>query len=77
MYARTYIHTHSSSHTHPHALTYAYIQFVEALKEGRVLEAFGAGTAAVVSPIKVINYQDVVSEEGIHGGDVGESKVEG
>ena len=29
----------------------------QALKEGRVLECFGAGTAAIVSPIKNITYK--------------------
>jgi hypothetical protein len=35
-------------------------QVIEALKEGRVIEAFGAGTAAVVSPIKCIHYRGKV-----------------
>lgn len=34
-------------------------EVVKAVKEGRLQEAFGAGTAAVVSPIKLINYKDV------------------
>lgn len=32
---------------------------VRAQKEGRLIEAFGAGTAAIVSPIKNINYKGV------------------
>lgn len=32
-------------------------QVSEALKQGRILEAFGAGTAAIISPIERINYQ--------------------
>jgi len=32
-------------------------EFLKALDAGRVMEAFGAGTAAVVSPIKVINFK--------------------
>jgi len=36
---------------------YTMVQLLEALKEGRLIEAFGAGTAAVVSPIKCINYK--------------------
>jgi len=32
-------------------------QFAQAIEEGRIYEAFGAGTAAVVSPIKVIQYK--------------------
>lgn len=32
-------------------------QIVEALKENRIIEAFGSGTAAVISPIKRINYK--------------------
>jgi len=31
-------------------------QVAKALREGRILEAFGAGTAAVISPIERINY---------------------
>ena len=31
-------------------------QLTRALEEGRVFEMFGAGTAAIVSPIKRINY---------------------
>jgi len=33
-------------------------QVVEAVKEGRMLEMFGAGTAAIVSPIKKIHYDN-------------------
>jgi branched-chain amino acid aminotransferase len=33
-------------------------QVSKALSEGRVYEAFGAGTAAVISPIERINYKD-------------------
>lgn len=32
-------------------------ELTQALREGRVLEMFGAGTAAVVSPIRTIRYQ--------------------
>jgi branched-chain amino acid aminotransferase len=32
-------------------------EIVKAVKEGRLLEMFGAGTAAIVSPIKRIRYQ--------------------
>ncbi|EFA75841.1 branched-chain amino acid aminotransferase [Heterostelium album PN500] len=32
-------------------------ELAKAIKEGRVKEAFGAGTAAIVSPIKSINYK--------------------
>jgi len=31
-------------------------EFLVALKEGRIIESFGAGTAAIVSPIKLIHY---------------------
>jgi branched-chain amino acid aminotransferase len=34
-------------------------QLVKATHEGRVIEMFGAGTAAIVSPIKKICYKDV------------------
>ena len=33
-------------------------QLQKACKEGRVLEIFGSGTAAVVSPVSTINYMD-------------------
>jgi len=32
-------------------------QLARAIEEGRVIEAFGAGTAAIVSPIKAIHYR--------------------
>ena len=32
------------------------MQLVKATQENRVYEAFGAGTAAVVSPVKSFNY---------------------
>lgn len=38
--------------------TYTMPQLAKAIDEGRVLDCFGAGTAAVVSPIKSINYKD-------------------
>ena len=33
-------------------------QFIKALKEKRVYEAFGAGTAAVISPVESIRFKD-------------------
>lgn len=33
-------------------------QVVKALSEGRLIEAFGAGTAAIVAPIKAISYNE-------------------
>ena len=33
-------------------------EVIEAEKEGRLLEAFGAGTAAIISPVKGIVYKD-------------------
>jgi branched-chain amino acid aminotransferase len=33
-------------------------ELVEAAKEGRMLEVFGSGTAAVVSPVRSISYND-------------------
>jgi branched-chain amino acid aminotransferase len=33
-------------------------EVVQASREGRLVEAFGAGTAAVVSPVKGIIYKD-------------------
>jgi branched-chain amino acid aminotransferase len=38
---------------------YTIHDIAEAVKEGRVIEAFGAGTAAVVSPIKLIHHNGV------------------
>eukprot|EP00002_Diphylleia_rotans_P037401 TRINITY_DN834_c0_g1_i1.p1 TRINITY_DN834_c0_g1~~TRINITY_DN834_c0_g1_i1.p1 ORF type:complete len:392 (+),score=106.34 TRINITY_DN834_c0_g1_i1:48-1223(+) len=37
--------------------TYTMSEVLSALNEGRLLEAFGAGTAAIVSPIKCINFE--------------------
>ena len=37
--------------------TYNMAELTQALDEGRVVEAFGCGTAAVVSPIEAISYQ--------------------
>lgn len=37
--------------------TYTMPQLAKAIDEGRVIDCFGAGTAAVVSPIKSINYK--------------------
>jgi branched-chain amino acid aminotransferase len=37
--------------------TFYMSEVVEALKEGRVLESFGCGTAAIVTPVKKINYK--------------------
>lgn len=36
--------------------TYTMAELAEALTEGRVEEAFGAGTAAIVSPVKLIHF---------------------
>jgi len=36
---------------------YTIHDLLDALKEGRLLECFGAGTAAVVSPVKAINFK--------------------
>ncbi|WBW75455.1 branched chain amino acid aminotransferase Eca39 [Schizosaccharomyces osmophilus] len=36
---------------------YSMKEVAEASKEGRLLEVFGAGTAALVSPVKAINYK--------------------
>ena len=33
-------------------------ELAEASKEGRLLEVFGSGTAAVVSPVRSISYRD-------------------
>lgn len=35
-------------------------EMIKAVEEGRLIEAFGAGTAAIVSPVKSFNYKDVV-----------------
>jgi branched-chain amino acid aminotransferase len=34
-------------------------EVVETIKDGRMIEVFGAGTAAIVSPVSVISYKDV------------------
>lgn len=36
--------------------SYTIHQVIEAVEQGRMLEAFGAGTAAIVSPVKSIHY---------------------
>jgi len=33
-------------------------EIIQALNEQRILECFGAGTAAIVSPVKMIGYQN-------------------
>ena len=33
---------------------------VKAVDEGRIYEAFGCGTAAIISPVKQFNYMDKV-----------------
>jgi len=33
---------------------------IKAANEGRLIEAFGAGTAAIVSPVQSFNYNDVI-----------------
>ncbi len=35
-------------------------EIIEAIKEKRMIEAFGTGTAAIVCPIKTINYKEQV-----------------
>ncbi len=45
-------------------------ELVRAMKEGRLEEAWGCGTAAVVSPIGKLMYEDVEYE--INGGKIGE-----
>lgn len=35
-------------------------EIIEAIKENRMIEAFGTGTAAIVCPIKTINYKEQV-----------------
>ena len=49
-------------------------ELAQALDEGRVIEAFGAGTAAIVSPIKRIHYRgkDYSVPLGQNGGNAGE-----
>lgn len=34
-------------------------QIIKAQKENRIIEAFGAGTAAIVAPVQMIHFQDV------------------
>ena len=31
---------------------------IKAVEEGRMIEAFGAGTAAIVCPVQSFNYED-------------------
>eukprot|EP01027_Heterolobosea_sp_BB2_P012979 GEZU01018765.1.p2 GENE.GEZU01018765.1~~GEZU01018765.1.p2 ORF type:complete len:340 (-),score=136.06 GEZU01018765.1:31-1050(-) len=39
-----------------HERDFTMPELIEALKEDRVIEAFGAGTAAIVSPVEAINF---------------------
>jgi branched-chain amino acid aminotransferase len=47
---------------------------IKAIKENRVIEAFGAGTAAVVSPVKNLSYKGedfkIPINEKIHSGEL-------
>ena len=51
-------------------------QIKEAAQEGRLLEAFGAGTAAVVAPIRNIHYKGediaIPLQEGKEAGEIAE-----
>ena len=38
---------------------YSIHELTKAVKEGRVIECFGSGTAAIVSPVNAILYKDV------------------
>jgi branched-chain amino acid aminotransferase len=44
---------------------FAMRELVEAADEGRLLEVFGSGTAAVVSPVRAISYQGKLVECGL------------
>lgn len=44
-------------------------EVVEAASEGRLLEVFGSGTAAVVSPVRAISYQGSIVECGLKPGE--------
>jgi branched-chain amino acid aminotransferase len=48
-------------------------EIVSAYKSGKLDEAFGTGTAAVISPVGVIKYGDTVMEIG--GGKIGEKSL--
>ncbi len=54
---------------------------VKAVKENRIYEAFGAGTAAIVSPVKSFNFDGEVYqipiEEEKGAEDAGEKEVAG
>ena len=45
-------------------------EVVEAYKNGKLDEAFGSGTAAVISPVGTIAYGDLIME--INGGKMGD-----
>ena len=47
---------------------YTMSELAEASKEGRLLEAFGAGTAAVVSPVREISWKDQMVHCGLRDG---------
>jgi len=41
---------------------YTLVEIIEAINEGRMIESFGAGTAAIVSPVKGIIYNETEYE---------------
>ncbi len=41
---------------------YTIFEIIDAIKEDRMIEAFGSGTAAIVSPVKAIGFNDVEYE---------------
>ena len=48
----------------------SYLELIEAQKNGTLEEVFGTGTAAVISPVGKLRYQDEIMT--INGGEIGE-----
>ena len=44
-------------------------ELAEAAKEGRLLEVFGSGTAATVSPVRAISYKGELVDCGLPAGE--------
>lgn len=51
---------------------YTVYELLDAIKEGRVLEAFGAGTACIVCPVDKITYKDTLFEIPVKSGTAGD-----
>ncbi len=56
------VHTHSHIFNFCLSLHFITVQLLQAKADGKLLEVFGAGTAAVISPVGGIYYQGQMHE---------------